>query len=435
MMTQSHNSTNLFATRPYWKLEVSAFFLAIMVLLRDLGFVGFPPLSFLIVISISCLVLPFRQLIVFFFYYIPFCFSIHGVGLLPIIIFLVVKSKRINVWQVVFSVTLLVLELIHFVSYDFEVDFIKYLIYAAYVFLFFFVLFTDGLDRQSITLGIRHFVIGTIVVLFIITIHSIVYYGFNDILLGAMRLGGDTDHYDIVGEADITIMNANTYAFFSITALSLVLFSKKGTFSILERILFSVCLIVTGILSTSRTWLFITVLTLIVFFLFSDVKKKVLGVIIVAVLFIISIKYTEYTNNFIDRFANRLENRENLMVAGGRTTLFAAYNEFMMTHPKRIVYGTGVVYYKQVCNVYNSVHSGLQQIYVCYGVLGLFIFIFAGWMLQKRYFIHSKFHLWDWIPFIICLIFDQSIQFLMPHALMFPFLAVILPLRLKNGRD
>lgn len=413
-------------------LGVSAFVLAIMVFLRDLGVYHFSPMMFLIVVGLICIILPYKSLTAFFFYYIPFCFSIHGMVLVPILLALLLKNKKLNIWQFVFTIVILIIELLHFVSYLFQVEFVKYLIFAPHIFLFFYILFDDNSDDISINLSIKYFIVGTSFILFTLVIHSIVLYGVEGVLLGAMRIGGDDTGFDLMGPLDITIMNANTLAYFSVTAFSLLLFSKKDNYSIVGKIILLLVLLFAGILSTSRTWLFLMAFVLISYFLFGEIKRKISGVVFVLILFFVSIQYKQYTDSFLERFTERLENEESMKKAGGRTTLFKAYNDFMLKHPDRIVYGTGTVYYRQVCQVYNSIHSGLQQIFVCYGLVGLAIYFLAGITFYKKYIKHKKIRFWTYVPFLVCFLFDQSIQFLSPHALMFPFLATLLPFKLSK---
>lgn len=424
-------SNNLISKKQSAKLGISAMVLAIMVFLRDLGVYHFSPMMFLIVVGLICIILPYKSLTAFFFYYIPFCFSIHGMVLVPILLALLLKNNKANSWQFVFTIAILIIELLHFISYLFQVEFVKYLIFAPYIFLFFIILFDDNQDDASINLSIKYFIIGTSFILFTIVVHSIALYGVDGVLLGAMRIGGDDTGFDLVGPIDITIMNANTLAYFSVSAFSLLLFSNKDNFSVFGKIVLLLILLCAGILSTSRTWLFTMAFVFVVYFLFGEMKRRIGGLVFVVVLFVFSIKYNTLTESFTERFQERLENEENMKKAGGRTTLFKAYNDFMLDHPNRIIYGTGTVYYKQVCQVYNSIHSGLQQIYVCYGLLGIAIYVMAGIVFYKRYIKHKKTRFWDYVPFLACFVFDQSIQFLSPHALMFPFLAVLLPLKLK----
>lgn len=423
-------------SRYNWDIGVSAFVLWMMVFFRDIGIFPFSPLMILFVVSMVCVFLPYKKLTVFFFYYIPFCFSIHGIVLVPIVLALLLKSRKRNNYQSVFAIIILLFEGLHFVSYEFSVSFVRYLIYIPHIFLFFFILFDDEYDNNSIMYGIKYFVIGTALVLVTIVIHSFVVYGFIDIMMGNIRIGGDDTHFEMEGPVDVTIMNANTLAYFSISAIALILFSKREIFSIVEKILYVLLLLLAGVLTTSRTWLFLISFAIAVYILFGRKKRNLGGdILIVAILALIIMRYSDYAVNVVNRFNDRLENEESMRVAGGRTTLFASYNEFLLEHPIRIIFGTGAIYYKDICKIYDSVHSGLQQIYLSYGLIGLTIYSIASWLFYRRYLKNKKLRIWDYLPFLICFVFNQSIQFLVPHALMFPFLATLLPLKQEKNNS
>lgn len=416
-------------------LILSTAILALLVFVRDIGVYHFSPTFLLIVVTVICIILPYRNLTTFFFYYIPFCFSIHGMVMLPIMVALLFKSRRINFNQIIFTILILLFELVHLLSYEFEVDYIKYLVYAAFIFLYFFMLYDDNYDDYSVLHSIKYYVIGCSVILVTIVVHSIMVYGVDGVLLGAMRIGGDDTAFDLEGPIDVTRMNANNVAYFSITAISLILFSPKCVYSSFERFFFLFLLFFVGVLSTSRTWLILMGVIFILFFLFSGVKRKISGLILVITLFFVVLQYTEYTENFVDRFSSRMEDQENVESLGGRVDLFKAYNDYMNSHPERKMYGTGVLYYSNICKIWNGMHSGVQQIYVCYGIIGIMIFLTSFFLFYRKYLRGKKVFFFNIIPFIICLIFDQTIQFLSPHALMFPFVATLLPFKLSRMDD
>ena len=92
-----------------------------------------------------------------------------------------------------------------------------------------------------------------------------------------------------------------------------------------------------------------------------------------------------------------------------------------------------MVHYKEVCKQRNSIHNGTQQIYVCYGSMGIIIYLVVIVIFKRRYIKKSSnLRIQNFIPLFACFLFDQSIQFLLPFVLMLPFVASVLPLRLKD---
>ena len=133
---------------------------------------------------------------------------------------------------------------------------------------------------------------------------------------------------------------------------------------------------------------------------------------------------------------NRFE-EENIATAGSRTELIALYNQYLLDHPDRLVYGTGSLYYRRVSEQNLSTHNGTQQLIVCYGFIGLLIFVWCGIVFYKRYYKKNKkaIKLVTCTPFFVCLMFLQTIQFVSPPSLMLPLVAALLPLKFMLTND
>lgn len=412
-----------------WKLAVIASLVSVMVFARDLGFFSFTPIYFVLVFSIAGFVLPYRSLQALFFFWIPFGCALHGVVTIPLLIAIVLKSKQYNYFQFVFPVIILLLELLHLLSYSFSVNFIDYIVYGIYIILFFFMLFDDRYDNASINQCIKYYIVGTAAVLFVILVHTIVQFGVAETIYGVLRLGGDTGVFksDENDKNMYASMNANTLAYFSVTAVALWLY-KGDVFQhkAIKWITF-VVLMLAGILSTSRTWLIAMALLLVVYFITATFRNKLGAVFVTIVLMIFAAQYNTITESFISRFSDRFE-EDNLETAGKRTELFAEYNSFLSDNPQYLPFGTGALYYRQICKIPFSMHNGTQQIYVCYGIFGMILYMICALWFYRRY--KQEFRIVYWMPFFICLFFDQSLQFLNPYGLMLPFAATLLPVKL-----
>ena len=153
------------------------------------------------------------------------------------------------------------------------------------------------------------------------------------------------------------------------------------------------------------------------------------GVIIIVL--IAALFWGNYVDSVYDVFFTRFSS-ENLETAGQRTDIFKAYNTWLFEHDK-IVSGIGILYYIDITNIGHACHSGLQQIYIAYGILGLIIFLLAGGV--YKYLFINRITFSYFIPFVICLIFDQSIQFLSNPVLLFPFVMLAYTLRFEPSKD
>jgi len=415
-----------------WKLAVIAIMVSVMVFARDLGFYAFTPTSFVIVFTIAGFLLPYRSLQAFFFFWIPFVNALHGITAAPLLIALVLKSKHNNFYQYVFSIAVLFLELMHLVTYPFSVDYIKYLFYGIHIFLFFFVLFDDSYDNPSINQCIKYYIVGTAVIFLVIIVHTILLYGIDETIYGALRLGGDKGLF-VTDDDDTSIyasMNPNTLAYFSVTALALWLYNDDVFQSKVFKWALFALLALAGVLSASRTWIIIMLLLLVLYFITTTVSNKFRVVIVSLLMLVVAVQYNRITESFVSRFSERFE-EDDLLTAGLRTMEFAEYNSFLLNNPEYLPLGTGALYYDSICGKAFSIHNGTQQIYVCYGVLGLSLYIICALIFFRRH--RHKFRIAQWMPFIMCFLFDQSIQFLLPYGLMLPFVASLLPVKQRDS--
>lgn len=417
-----------------WKLIILAIVLSMAVLVRDLGFAAISPAFFILVVTLACFVLPFKSLYPFSFFLLPFWSAIHGAAVVPLLIALVLKSNSNNIAQFVFTVIILLMELINFVSYSFDVEVNKYIVYGIMVAMFFFILFEDSHNTYLLSESIKWYVIGTSIVITVIIVHYITLFGFSEMLMGGMRIGGDEGVFRM-GQSDTTryaSMNANSLAYYSIVAFSLVLVVKDVFKVPAIRWFFIGFLFFAGMLTTSRTWLLITAIVLILFAILSEAKSKIGFILFVGLVLFASIKFSNYYQVFSSRFEERMT-RDNIETAGLRTDLFKAYNDFMIDNKDYLAIGTGAVYYNKVCGLPNSVHSGLQQIFVSYGIIGSILFLCIALYFFKRYVRRKKISFIYYVPLLACFLFDQTIQFLNPVQLMFPFLASVLPIKLYKN--
>lgn len=413
------------------KLIISLIIVTLMVYINDLGIYQIPPVIFITFIAIISIILPLKELSQFFFFMIPFFCSMHGGVFLPILISFVLKSKKHNVYQFLFPLIIIIIELLHFISYPFETDFGIFGMYAIVILLFFIVLFRDKISNEEIKKSIQFYIIGTILVLTSVLLIAVATYGFTDIFIGVYRIGGDADS-DL--KTGYTKMNSNTLAYFAITAFSLLLYTKDIFKNKTIKILFLSILTVLGILSSSRTFILLFGLLLVFYFLSSRGFRERVYFILTAVVLIVSayLFFSTYVDSFTERYTKRFE-EANLSSGGGRSDIFKDYNEFLSDNPDRLIYGTGAVYYQDVCKQSMSIHNGTQQIYVCYGIIGVIVYLFAIVIFKHRYIKNlSRVRIQNFIPFFACFLFDQSIQFLIPYVLMLPFVVSVLPLKLKD---
>lgn len=365
-------------------------------------------------------------------YYTSFaCGIISGVNayfLLFAYIILILKDKKPpTILQILPLLFFLVLELINNVFWTNDISFTQYLLYASYLAIFFYLSFvkdTPEVYQRIVT----SFIIGLAVTLIFVSIGILE----NPQLLmmdesmsrGKMGFAEDLSSTHFV-------LNANNIAYFSCTILAFLFLGHKslGCSKLVYYILLLVALI-SGLLSQSRTWIFIVVIGGFLMLLSSDLKQKIRLVIgIFVMLAIVAISASELMDYILTGVMNRFE-AEDIGTAGGRTEIFAKYNQFMFSNPRYMLGGTGVLKYREVAHITNSCHNGTQQVFVSYGLIGLlFLFLFIAKSFKLRC---NQCTIVNYISSIVPFLFIQSIQFINPHYLMFPIAMSALILRVPQ---
>lgn len=143
---------------------------------------------------------------------------------------------------------------------------------------------------------------------------------------------------------------------------------------------------------------------------------------------IVAILCSDVLFNMYDTFLGRMED-SNMATAGGRTVLFELYNKAWLKDISYVVFGAGVVSYWETLNVYNAIHNGLQQIWVCLGVIGFLTYVMRVYIYLYRCYVKN---IILYLPFFMTLLIDQSIQFLAPYPLVLILLATLQMPRMVN---
>ena len=79
-------------------------------------------------------------------------------------------------------------------------------------------------------------------------------------------------------------------------------------------------------------------------------------------------------------------------------------------------------------------HNMLEQIIVCYGIMGACIYFFImikSVMVAKR----NKTSFESWIPLIGVLLYTQTSQFVNPSVLMLPYVVAVACIRIKINNE
>lgn len=372
-------------------------------------------------------VMDLRKSIYYTFFLLPFSWYYPGYVILLVFFMLLFKCRgTFKQNQFIFSTVLTILELIHLMLCPFPVEWTHAISPIAFIALFFFLLFFQN-DSVEDNQCIKFYCIGSCFAVLLSYLMIIQVGGFDLFISGAFRSGGAED----MGQ-DSIILNSNSAAYLSLTSFVCLLFSKDRydlPFVIyIGLVLFSFVL---GVCSFSRTFLFLVFFTLIAYIFAANVKNKLKLVFVGVLCAIAAIScFPTLISSIFDVFSTRLSSYD-IGDAGGRTEIFAMYNQWLINNPAALFWGAGINYYNEVTNLGHATHCGLQQILVCTGIIGLFLYSIVAVRFYKMY-KNGSTSLIALLPFFICFVFDQSIQFLLPQFLMFPFIAVAYMFRINS---
>ena len=376
--------------------------------------------------------LPYSSLVSFIYFMIPLTCGVPGYMMLLAIILLVVKGKSWTSKQVIPVVIVGVLEIINELGRT--PDTIGVISFMSFIAVFFYLL---NLNKSQVDNGqnLFCFIVGVVLTFAIIYYNMLSQYGIAGLLTGYYRSGAlgsiDNDAETMKGHL---AANANTIAYYAICAVSTAIVSMKSLpYNKWLMITMTAVCFLGGVFTFSRTFILCSALFLLLTFFFQERRSSVKFAVIVAAFAILAIFfYGEYINDIFSVFGGRAE-EENLSTGGGRTVLFSIYNKLWGSNIFYIVFGCGAVDYWNVLKAPNATHCGLQQIWVCLGIIGLSLFVYELFSYLKRY--SNKKNLIMLVPFLVSFIFDQSIQFLNPYSLLLPILPTLIVCQLQYQKS
>jgi hypothetical protein len=407
-------------------LAISIILIVGIIILRDILLVNIPSIALSLMFVSVMVLLPYEKLMSFVFFMFPLLTGIPGYIMTFAYIILLIKGPRLVNSQVIPVVLVIILELLNESYRGLPGLYSGMLSFISFIAVFFYFLNISPKRNLDIKLCLLMYSVGVTFTILVIYFNLISMNELEMVLSGELRKGA-------MGVANNSIdtmkghlaMNANTIGYYALTVLAITTYSIKYKLysSIITIPLFTVALI-GGLLSFSRSF-FLCVLAFFFFlFVLSKWKGKVqLTIMITIVVLLALFFFSEFFTSIFNVMIVRAQN-DNIETGGERTLLFNAYNMAWIQNVFYVLFGAGVISHRETMNLMNSMHSGLQQIWVCLGVIGLGTFTFPVIRAVK------KTPLLILLPFLITLLYDQSIQFLNPYPMMLPMLPVIMIPRL-----
>lgn len=399
-------------------------FLMLIFTARDIVGVGIDPYITTLLICGGAIILPYSQLISYTAFMLPLSCGIQSFSWIIILACLLYRGRKISSSTIFMFFIVLMMELIGLIQYDGTNVIVKNVIF--YFVSFFLVMYLTmnnsniNIDNQC---NIRYFIYGTAFLFMMIFGRNILTHGIDQILSGALRYSLDDKN---LKDAYVFFTNANNLGLYSSVCFATLLFGAKRLRMSTACYIVSIILIISGgAFTLSRTWLITSVISLILFFFLSPKNKTYISVLIICGIVALVAFNLSLLDPLYEMFYERLTgNTDDIKTGAGRTDMLKMYNLFFSLHPQYWLTGTGAVYYLDVCNQPNSIHNMLQQIYICYGFLGtltFFIFFVNIYRNNKKYVQQTI----QYLPFIIYLIFSQTVQIINPIYCIFPLVLAV----------
>ena len=413
-----------------WLLFGYISLLIAMLYIRDVEDYTIPKMAFVGVVMLASVVAQYRTLLSIILFTLPLLSGLPGNYLLPVwtllILFHQISRHTINLRALLFTFLFIFWEFAIYAFYPFDVEYMDTIAYFSSLLILSLLVAEEG--KVDYRTPIILFCLGCCVLLAII---FTIYMSDPSLMItdGGTRMGGDA----YVDDGKMALRtNANTIGYISVSAISclLALFYYKKI-KLLPFIALVFVAFICGLYSISRTWAILTAVTFILYFYFQKKDRKI-GYIILAIF--IGIIILLFTKNeailsvFIERFT-----ADDIATGGDRTTIFSTYNNYLFENPVNLIVGTSAQLYRQVTDISTSTHNSLQQIWLSYGVIGFFIFLFAYLKLVNRNYVRKEFI--ACLPMLVIVLFLQTIQLLNPYNGMYPLIAAFFVMRMIKNDD
>lgn len=339
------------------------------------------------------------------------------------------KSKKFKVKVFLPLLVIIMYELIMMMLVEAS-QFNYVIVYAVTVFLLLYIMNTEEVDPKVACVS---YICGTFVLLACVFTTAIQNYSLEAVLEGAVRIGEyeGTEH---VGRIAVVTENANAMAYYALVAIVIALNIMEKMKSYGKALLIAAIMFFTfvALFTVSRTFVIVLIAFLILNYLTTfKSKQKLTFLAVVIIALAIFIPYLQQRTQIFDAFTTRFED-DNLVTGAGRVDIFFDYMKFLWDNPMRLIFGTGAVFYKNVCKLSHSMHNGLQQIFVSYGALGFIpmVGILVNPILD--FFKNNRFKIAKILPVLAVVLFTQTIQFLNPNNLMLPYAVAILCMKIPD---
>lgn len=364
---------------------------------------------------------------------IPLSYGFSTGYIFPVALICVwIKRKEMPKETILFLLAVMAMEFVHYPFYTFnhKINAVELINFLSVVALLGYYSYNQKANKYGMMMW---FGIGCAIFGMFVMLNTFQSFSISDLMTGMVRMGmeGIKDNED---EIIAFAANPNALAFFMIVAISLMavmLINKKGNKPI-QIIVISVCTFA-GFITVSRTFFICLVIVLIAVVMairkkFSALTSSVIITLLICISIIVLVQMDDLFAAFSERFSDD-------KTGSGRTNIIAYYHHWLIENPINYLFGTGCLFYLKYVGYDEAPHNGVQQIIVCYGLMGLIYFLILISCVIKKSKKYIKKNNLQWVPFIIVILFLQTIQSISPIIQITPLLAAFWALQANQGDE
>ena len=322
----------------------------------------------------------------------------------------------------VFLLTICIVEVMNYIWHDIASNEIVYLL--VYMFYATYAVAQNvyvGHERQCIW----YYSIAKMAAIMLVMIREVAQYGWDYFFVYNARFGNNTAGHMVTG------FNANEMGLYCIMAVALLLtlyhFDKNKISLILAMIVS--CL---GVFSVSRTYLVVLVITWLFFLLERKLPLKqfcLFAVLLILVIIAVFTLFPDVTEWILSYTADRFDEGDT------RTPLMLQYIDISFSSLWGALFGYSQNYLV-VTDAAGAVHNGLQEVFVCWGMVGTAFF--ALWVIELYRRGIEKLPVPDFRRYASTAIFwlyIQTLQLVTMHNYLLVMMVSFVSINMKRGTD
>ncbi len=406
-----------------------------MILLRDAAGISYNKFVLLVVCVGGMPLLTYSNFLCLLSFLFGVTFGIPStyVYLIAVLMLIVKKKERLSLQPLFLFAVFFLMEVILGLFYGSSYDIVSYVGYFCRLFLF-FVLISEESKEIDYQKTVKFFSFGVLIFVLAVVAVFLQDNSFEDIFEGYVRIG-NADLYlsqDSVSEGMKMSTNTNNLAYFCVagmgSCLSVYFYEKKFRWVLLFFVIF-----IFGTLTISKTFFFLSALLIVILLNISFFGGMGFGKRLFVSLTVVGVVLVVLESGAFEALLGRFEEVD-FILQDSRSDILADYLKEFFKKTMIILFGSGAFSHRDVLLPGRSIHTGLGQILVSYGILGFVLFVGFCFSVADRTLRESNLKkrthkLAVLAPLLISVLYTQTIQFLNPCDLMLPYIVGMFALK------